>query len=222
MKKLALTNSANQVAWNRPGISCSQEIDLRHATERCSTDQSRNGWKMRYFCHFLPSATIWNHRCQKDEIPILLQHSCRNAKVVAFCDPDCRLSTYTSRHRCTGRVGLSPGNGFGADIKIPIVLAASQCPTHRDFVPWRFSAAGRRSAWWDCRCRRPKTCTPADSCSATKDRLIWSPCRRRPAAYFRAHSARRTGHADRPHPALGQETHAFTHGTSCPFRLNSS
>ena len=29
----------------------------------------------------------------------------------------------------------------------------------RDFVPWRFSAAGRLSAWLDCDCRRPKTCT---------------------------------------------------------------
>jgi hypothetical protein len=28
-------------------------------------------------------------------------------------------------------------------------LAASRCPTARDFVPWRFSAAGHRSAWRD-------------------------------------------------------------------------
>ena len=41
------------------------------------------------------------------------------------------------------RLGLSSANEFGADIKIPIVLAVSQCPTSRDFVPWRFSAAGR-------------------------------------------------------------------------------
>ena len=39
--------------------------------------------------------------------------------------------------------------------------------SRRDFVPWRFSAAGRRSAWLDHRCRRPKTCTDADSCTAT-------------------------------------------------------
>jgi hypothetical protein len=31
--------------------------------------------------------------------------------------------------------------------------------TSRDFVPWRFSDAGYRSAWLDRRCRRPKTCT---------------------------------------------------------------
>jgi hypothetical protein len=31
--------------------------------------------------------------------------------------------------------------------------------TSRDFVPWRFSDAGLRSAWIARRCRRPKTCT---------------------------------------------------------------
>jgi hypothetical protein len=40
---------------------------------------------------------------------------------------------------------------------IPIALAASQCPTSRDFVPWRFSAAARSSAWRGCACRRLKT-----------------------------------------------------------------
>jgi hypothetical protein len=37
--------------------------------------------------------------------------------------------------------------------------AARQCPTHRDFVPWRFSDAGRLSAWIGSAFRRPKTCT---------------------------------------------------------------
>jgi hypothetical protein len=35
--------------------------------------------------------------------------------VEAFCDPGCRLSTYTNR--CTRRVGLSPANELRADIK---------------------------------------------------------------------------------------------------------
>jgi hypothetical protein len=41
----------------------------------------------------------------------------------------------------------------------------------RDFVPWRFSAAGRWSAWLDRRCRRPKTCTEGDlsRCSKPSD-----------------------------------------------------
>jgi hypothetical protein len=32
-------------------------------------------------------------------------------------------------------------------------------PTSRDFVPWRFSDAGRPSMWRLRHCRRPKTCT---------------------------------------------------------------
>src|SRR5258708_8615694 len=45
---------------------------------------------------------------------------------------------------------------------IPIALAASHCPTARDFVPWRFLVAGRFSAWSVLSSRRPKTCTEAD------------------------------------------------------------
>jgi hypothetical protein len=43
--------------------------------------------------------------------------------------------------------------------QIPIVLAASPHIPHRDFVPWRFSVAGRFSAPILSSCRRPKTCT---------------------------------------------------------------
>src|SRR5580700_723815 len=35
-------------------------------------------------------------------------------------------------------------------------------PYSRDFVHWRFSDAGRRSAWIASSCRRPKTCTIPD------------------------------------------------------------
>ena len=38
--------------------------------------------------------------------------------------------------------------------------------SRRDFVPWRFSHAGQRSVRSERRCRRPKTCTQADSCTA--------------------------------------------------------
>src|SRR4029077_12002633 len=41
--------------------------------------------------------------------------------------------------------------------------------TSRDFVPWRFSDAGYRSAWLDRRCRRPKTCTIAVVSRCSKD-----------------------------------------------------
>jgi hypothetical protein len=42
------------------------------------------------------------------------------------------------------------------------------CPTHRDFVPWRFSDAGCQSAWLASWCRRPKTCTQPASRAAKK------------------------------------------------------
>ena len=45
--------------------------------------------------------------------------------------------------------------------QIPIAEPAARPTerTSRDFVPWRFSDAGLRSAWIARRCRRPKTCT---------------------------------------------------------------
>ena len=40
-----------------------------------------------------------------------------------------------------------------------------RCPTSRDFVPWRFSDAGRRSAWIASSCRHPKPYTLTDIAS---------------------------------------------------------
>ena len=40
--------------------------------------------------------------------------------------------------------------------QIPIASAAPPPPTSRDFVPWRFSDAGRHSAWMASSCRRPR------------------------------------------------------------------
>src|SRR5260221_1820457 len=37
-----------------------------------------------------------------------------------------------------------------------------RCPTSRDFVPWRFSDAGRHSSWIASSCRHPKTCTKTE------------------------------------------------------------
>jgi hypothetical protein len=45
-----------------------------------------------------------------------------------------------------------------------------ECPIPRDFVPWRFSDAGRNSAWIVSACRRLKNCTAPDSCTAPKGR----------------------------------------------------
>ena len=42
------------------------------------------------------------------------------------------------------------------------IRCTAGCHTSRDFVPWRFSDAGRRSAWIASSCRHPKTYTGAD------------------------------------------------------------
>src|SRR5215475_8469529 len=44
------------------------------------------------------------------------------------------------------------------------LAAPPRTTSRRDFVPWRFSAAGRRSAWLDRHHRRPKTLYGACRC----------------------------------------------------------
>ena len=115
------------------------------------------------------------------------QHSCRNAKVVeVFCDAGWRFSTRCrpSIHRppvdalrvptkmpialswaplhAVMHAGRGCARAYHREQRrhaIPITLAASQCPTARDFVPWRFLVAGRFSARSVSSSRRPKTCT---------------------------------------------------------------
>src|SRR6516164_9775736 len=55
-----------------------------------------------------------------------------------MCDPT-RLARPRSGYRGTAAI-IASGR------QIPIVAAPPTIP-HRDFVPWRFSDAGRRSAW---------------------------------------------------------------------------
>src|SRR5580693_909999 len=122
------------------GYFSSQEIDSHHATEHRSTDQSRNGCGMCCFCHAQPFEIT---RAKNIKNP-LGQRSCQNAKVAqAFCS---RRVPHRDRHQHT----------------IPIALAALRVPYSRDFVHWRFSDAGRRSAWTASSCRRPKTCTKTE------------------------------------------------------------
>src|SRR5262245_51878347 len=89
-----------------------------------------------------------------------------------------RLSGTSSRTSCRSRslatLTRCDQRCYEADEGPPqssaIELAAPPRTTsRRDFVPWRFSAAGRRSAWLDRHHRRPKTCTGTDSCTATCD-----------------------------------------------------
>ena len=57
--------------------------------------------------------------------------------------------------------------------KIPIAPAAPSCPTSRDFVPWRFSDAGRHSPWMTSSCRRPKTCTRQTHARSKRSVSAW-------------------------------------------------
>jgi hypothetical protein len=51
MTRIGLTIAQTSLFECAVGQFCSQEIDLRHAAEHRSTDQSRNGCRMCYFCH---------------------------------------------------------------------------------------------------------------------------------------------------------------------------
>src|SRR5258705_9658182 len=90
--------------------------------------------------------------------------------------------------RCQGTKSLRDFEKLpGTQINVPRLNLHKRprhrrCPTSRDFVPWRFSDAGRRSAWIASSCRHPKTCTPTDSCTAAKRISIQSPRRRGRAA----------------------------------------
>src|SRR6266436_6333501 len=193
------------------GYFSSQEIDAHHATEHRSTDQSRNGCGMCCFCHAQPFEIT---RAEKIK-STLLQHSRQNAKVVeAFCHAACRLS-----NQCRPSIHQPPVDEFRMPAEMSIALSRAHvharrlvlaprppsrspptydlhstrctagCHTSRDFVPWRFSGAGRRSAWIASSCRRPKTYTTRDSCA--RQSVIRSP-RRRPADCLRAASTRTT------------------------------
>src|SRR5882672_9098162 len=142
---------------------------------------------MCYFCH----AQLFEITYPGNIKSPFAQHSCRNAKVVeVFCHAGCLLSTRCrpSIHRPPVDALRVPAEipialswaPLHADMHvesccarayhreqrrhaIPITLAASQCPTARDFVPWRFLIAGRFSPWSGSSFRRPKTCTEPEA-----------------------------------------------------------
>jgi hypothetical protein len=145
---------------------------------------------MCYFCH----AQLLEITYAENIKSPFGQHSCRNAKVVeVFCNARCRFST-----RCRPSIHRPPALRVPAEMPtalswaplhadmhvvrccarayhreqrrhaIPITLAASHCPTARDFVPWRFLDAGRFSAWSVSSSRRPKTCTKPEELNVSK------------------------------------------------------
>src|SRR5258708_16491063 len=123
-------------------------------------------------CHFCHAQLFEITHAENIKSP-LEQPSCQNAKVVeAFCDAGCRLSTPcrplvcqppvdalrvpaempiaplgspAGRHpRCLVRVSCLPSSAAQHAILIAFCCPAGR-NTSRDFVPWRFSDAGRLS-----------------------------------------------------------------------------
>jgi hypothetical protein len=93
------------------------------------------------------------------------------------CPPRCPLDSpeLPCIPTCTSSgAALAPYHREQRRHAIPIALAASHCPTARDFVPWRFLVAGRFSAWSVSSSRRPKTCTKPDSRGGRNERASGS------------------------------------------------
>jgi hypothetical protein len=84
----------------------------------------------------------------------------------------------TKRRQCGGhifrkrmvRAGRSASQARTCG-KIPIAPAAPPPHTSRDFVPWRFLDAGRKTAWIVSASRRPKTCTEVAIQSLASEQL---------------------------------------------------
>src|SRR5580693_26126 len=108
------------------GYFYSQEIDPHHATEHRSTDQSRNGCGMCCFCHAQPFEITRAKNIKKYAFATFMpkRESCGSIRL-ASRPPSISPPTYDPHStRCT-----------------------AGCHTSRDFVHWRFSDAGRCSAW---------------------------------------------------------------------------
>src|ERR1700682_6201558 len=86
---------------------------------------------------------------EKPTFPIY-QYLCHNAKVVHAFEANTPFEKLPGTQINVPRLNLH---------KRP---RHRRCPTSRDFVPWRFSDADRRSAWIASSCRHPKTYTTAE------------------------------------------------------------
>src|SRR5260370_19842343 len=108
----------------------SQEIDLHHATEHRSTDQSRSGCRMCYFCY----AQLFEIAHAKKIKSPIEQHSCQNAKVVeAFCDAACRLS-----NRCRPSIHQPPIDELRVPAEMPIARSWAPQPARMHVAScWR-------------------------------------------------------------------------------------
>src|SRR6267378_3780632 len=97
---------------------------------------------------FATPNSLKSHGGEKPTFPIQ-QYLCHNAKVVHAFEANTPFEKLPGTQINVPRLNLH---------KRP---RHRRCPTSRDFVPWRFSDAGRRTAWIASSCRHPKTCTEA-------------------------------------------------------------
>jgi len=66
--------------------------------------------------------------------------------------------SHSQQTNCCGRTA-QPSYSLTPRLNPHSLRHSRRTTRHRDFVLWRFLAAGRQSAWSDHRCRQPKTCT---------------------------------------------------------------
>jgi hypothetical protein len=128
--------------------------------------------------HFLPpSFAAGGDRCSPDRPPWRVtlasasgQNRCRASWPAATGAPGTstawRVAAASASGQCHGLNRFASFSLSPTPAQFPIEPTAPPVPTHRDFVPWRFSDAGRLSAWIGAAFRRPKTCTTADTCAA--------------------------------------------------------
>jgi hypothetical protein len=90
-------------------------------------------------------------RCSSNKLPLAPPFSIseRSTQTHQHASPRAIAPPLASRRHARGTLV--------AQIPIAELAARPTERTSRDFVPWRFSDAGCRSAWLDHRCRRPKT-----------------------------------------------------------------
>ena len=117
----------------------------------------------------VPLAQLWGFE-RRPACFALRNHPTTCRSILAFLAP--RRSAQTRQHASPCAIApplaaRSHSRGtLAAQIPIAEPAARPTERTSRDFVPWRFSDAGHQSAWLDRRCRRPKTCTKPDYCTA--------------------------------------------------------
>src|SRR6516165_2634651 len=79
--------------------------------------------------------------------------------------------SHSQQTNCCGRTA-QPSYSLTPRLNPHSLRHSRRTTRHRDFVLWRFLAAGRQSAWSDHRCRQPKTCTRAVVSRCSKERKL--------------------------------------------------